>query len=173
MSRKRFQDDRGFVVGRKLKKGPNGRNLCRRCGIEVSGRRITFCSDECVHQHKLRTSAQYVRQCVFARDHGVCATCDLDTEKLSRLLLSIWLQTPESAHQNAWIHGFGNVFRDVSNTWRGYKTRSLWQADHIVPVVEGGGECGIDNFRTLCLPCHQIVTAELAGRTARRKKSAT
>jgi 5-methylcytosine-specific restriction endonuclease McrA len=44
-----------------------------------------------------------------------------------------------------------------------------WQADHIVPVVEGGGECGIDNYRTLCTPCHKAVTAELRRRLAESK----
>jgi hypothetical protein len=33
-----------------------------------------------------------------------------------------------------------------------------------VPVVEGGGECGIENIRTLCLGCHASVTSALRGR---------
>lgn len=41
-----------------------------------------------------------------------------------------------------------------------------WEADHIVPVVEGGGACGLDNFRTACIPCHKRETAALAGRRA-------
>jgi len=46
--------------------------------------------------------------------------------------------------------------------------RSLWQADHIVPVVEGGGGCGLDNLRTLCTRCHKTATAGLAKRRSRR-----
>jgi 5-methylcytosine-specific restriction endonuclease McrA len=42
--------------------------------------------------------------------------------------------------------------------------KSLWDADHIVPVVEGGGECDLSNIRTLCLKCHRKVTAELRQR---------
>lgn len=42
----------------------------------------------------------------------------------------------------------------------------LWQADHIVPVVEGGGECGLDGYRTLCTDCHKAETAELRKRLA-------
>lgn len=41
-----------------------------------------------------------------------------------------------------------------------------WDADHIVPVVEGGGGCGLDNYRTLCHPCHKEATAHLAKRRA-------
>jgi len=42
--------------------------------------------------------------------------------------------------------------------------RSLWDADHIRPVAEGGGQCDLDNLRTLCLPCHREVTADLRRR---------
>lgn len=45
-----------------------------------------------------------------------------------------------------------------------------WEADHIIPVVEGGGECGLENYRTLCLPCHRKETAALARRRAERRK---
>jgi 5-methylcytosine-specific restriction endonuclease McrA len=36
--------------------------------------------------------------------------------------------------------------------------KSLWQADHIVPVSKGGGLCDLSNYRTLCLPCHKEIT---------------
>ena len=36
----------------------------------------------------------------------------------------------------------------------------FWQADHIVPVAEGGGECSLANLRTLCTPCHAEVRIE-------------
>ena len=45
----------------------------------------------------------------------------------------------------------------------------LWQADHIVPVAEGGGECGLENYRTLCTACHKPVTAALRKRLAKRE----
>lgn len=46
-----------------------------------------------------------------------------------------------------------------------------WEADHIIPVVEGGGECGLENYRTLCLPCHRKATAALAARRAQQRKN--
>lgn len=49
---------------------------------------------------------------------------------------------------------------------------TAWDADHIVPVVEGGGLCGLENYRTLCHPCHKRVTAELAGRLAEQRRTA-
>jgi len=48
----------------------------------------------------------------------------------------------------------------------------LWEADHIKPVVEGGGQCGLDNLRTLCIRCHKRATAELARRRAEARKLA-
>ena len=42
--------------------------------------------------------------------------------------------------------------------------KSLWDADHIVPVAEGGGQCDLSNMRTLCLLCHREATAALRAR---------
>lgn len=35
-----------------------------------------------------------------------------------------------------------------------------WDADHIIPLSEGG-DFGLDNIRTLCLPCHKRETSKL------------
>lgn len=47
---------------------------------------------------------------------------------------------------------------------------SLWQVDHVVPVSEGGGQCGLQNLRTLCSPCHAEVTRLQAGTRARARR---
>lgn len=51
-------------------------------------------------------------------------------------------------------------------------TYHLWEADHIVPVVEGGGGCELDNYRTLCLECHRVETRALAQRRAQKRREA-
>ena len=48
----------------------------------------------------------------------------------------------------------------------------LWQADHITPVAEGGGLCGLDNMRTLCVLCHADATREQVGRKVKRHREA-
>ncbi len=126
------------------KRGP-----CRWCGGKTAGRRLTFCSDECVHQWKLRTDPGYLRERVFERDRGVCALCGLDTEALRRDKRKLDF----------------NARRRFEKEWG--TRRRLWDADHIVPVVEGGGECDLSNMRTLCLKCHREVTAELRRRRQR------
>ena len=50
---------------------------------------------------------------------------------------------------------------------RSITRKSLWDADHVVPVVEGGGGCDLENIRTLCLICHRKATAELRERMKR------
>ena len=42
------------------------------------------------------------------------------------------------------------------------QTNEAWHADHIVPVHKGGGYCDLDNFQTLCVPCHQIKSNQSA-----------
>lgn len=130
-----------------LDKGANGRNLCRWCDLEVPGGRITFCSEWCVNEWKLRSDPGYLRQRVLERDRGVCALCSLDTLKAWRRICRIPL--PRRT--------------EVLREWgiRPGVRKSLWDADHIVPVSRGGGECDLDNLRTLCLKCHRLVTGEL------------
>ena len=48
--------------------------------------------------------------------------------------------------------------------------RSLWDADHIVPVTEGGGECDLENIQTLCLRCHREATKRLRERMKGRRE---
>jgi len=50
------------------------------------------------------------------------------------------------------------------------RSRHIWEMDHILPVEEGGGACGIENLRVLCKPCHSVVTGELRKRLARMPK---
>ena len=156
----------GWVNEKALPKGPNGRNLCRRCNAEVPKGRRTFCSQECVHHWSMRTNPGYVRQQVYQRDKGVCALCGLDTEQWAKDRRREWValkgghsfeeQAARQRFRAAYPHWFGRV--------------SHWDADHIVPVVEGGGECDLDNYRTLCIPCHKHVTAELATRRAAARR---
>ncbi len=119
---------------------------CRWCGGEVAGRRVTFCSDTCVHEWRLRTDPGYLRAEVFERDRGVCAECGIDTEALRRDKRKL-----DYAAR-----------RQFEKDWG--RRRHLWDADHIVPVAEGGGECDLGNMRTLCLKCHKKATAALRKR---------
>jgi HNH endonuclease. len=80
-----------------------------------------------------------MRHEVWKRDRGVCALCGLDTK-------SIQVDRP-----------------------RYWGARHKWEADHIVPVSEGGGLCGLEGYRTLCRGtgtnnCHGKVSGALRKR---------
>ena len=68
----------------------------------------------------------------------------------------------------------GDARADLMRHWgfNGRMRKSLWDAEHILPVTEGGGECDLDNIRTLCLRCHRSVTAQLRERIRRAKVAA-
>lgn len=53
-----------------------------------------------------------------------------------------------------------------TNNWK-----CTWEIDHIIPVSEGGGCCGFDNLRTLCIPCHKEETVLLAARNAEKRRN--
>jgi len=140
----------GWVVPSALERGPEGRPLCRWCRSEVPKGRRTFCSEGCVNAWKLRTDPGYLRDKVFARDRGVCAKCGVDTIALRRDMRKL-----DFAARRRFLRQW--KLREGSR-------KSLWDADHIVPVAEGGGQCDLSNMRTLCLVCHREVTAALRER---------
>ena len=148
----------GWVDRKDHPRGPGGRGLCRWCGLEVPKRRFTFCSDFCVHEWKLRSQPAYLREHVLKRDKGRCRGCGIDTIVALRALK----RSRGARREELMLH------------W-GFKTRmrkSLWDADHIVPVMEGGGECDLANIRTLCLRCHRAATAALRERIRKAKVAA-
>ena len=144
----------GWIDPATLDKGPNGRSLCRWCNLEVPAGRRTFCSGWCVNEWRLRTNPGHLREQVLERDRGVCALCRIDCIAELRRLKRLRAERRRAAWA-AWGLRPGD-------------RASLWDADHIVPVVEGGGECDLSNIRTLCLRCHRMVTQELRKRLSGR-----
>jgi len=147
----------GWVDPASLPLNPDGRPQCRWCSKSVPLPRRTFCSNECVDQHRIRTNTRYMRTCVYRRDCGICASCRQDTKKIAReakqyRARSQWKEYYELLERysipktrKVWGRGFGG---------------GLWDADHIVAVKEGGGDCGLENIRTLCIACHKVNTAK-------------
>ena len=118
-----------------------GEPICRWCRQLVRPPRRTFCSDACVHEWKIRSSPSYVRQQIKKRDKGTCRLCGFNVVKAHRE----WTRSKPAASDRA-----------ARRAWRAAKPR--WEADHIVPVADGGGECGLENYRLLCRPCHVAIT---------------
>ena len=102
-----------------------------------------------MHEWRLRSSPTYLRDCVFDRDQGVCALCGIDTHRQRRHVMRLPFARRMAELRSLEEHG---IIQKKRKTW--------WEADHIVPVVEGG-DSSLDNMRTLCIPCHKGVTTEL------------
>jgi 5-methylcytosine-specific restriction protein A len=145
----------GRVKRQALIPGANGRPLCRWCKLEVPPGRFTFCSEWCVEEWKLRTDPGHLREKVFERDRGICSICGLncvtELHRIKRLR--------------------GAARSRAMEEWGIRGRKSIWDADHVVPVAEGGGECDLSNMRTLCLKCHRIHTAQLRGRLRKIRSS--
>ena len=163
-------------------KGPNGRCLCKRCGKEVQKPRRYWCSQECIDE--LNRQSGSPRKLAHKRDEGICAHCGLDCDRLERVLRELALRHRE---RTRWVHKCKNTDADVKKyykqtvfwRWANHKypwafgkwqeVKHIWEADHKKPVIEGGGEIGMGNIRTLCVPCHRVETKKLHQRLTKRR----
>lgn len=173
-----------FDQVRKEYRRNNGKDLviCRWCGGEVPPRRQTWCSDECVHEFRLRSDVGYARQKVLERDRGICSRCGHDATTTLRMIeesqyFYALFGLCKCAVVNRWSTG-GSSFSFLTDPrfqkrcpCPSCQARPLgrWEMNHILPVVEGGGCCAIDNLETLCMACHKTHTRELARRRARSR----
>lgn len=130
------------------------KNRCTWCNQECPGRRYRWCSEACVDEFRKRTNSGYIRQILGGRDKGVCALCGLDTAHLRKRIRKMWkrgrTRGRDRQRLKRWLKKKG---------FHGY-TSSFWHADHITPVHRGGGLTGPENYRTLCVPCHEEITSE-------------
>jgi 5-methylcytosine-specific restriction protein A len=171
----------GYVNPKDLPKGSNGYCLCRQCEVEVKPPRKTFCSQVCVDKWMIRTGSGLERA-IKKRDHGICAFCKLDCERLSKQLRRLTREFWKQYHDPDTTRGRGRRAEEALKAHVAafkaehgipeHRKRRLWDIDHIVPVVEGGGDCDLTNLRVLCIKCHKQVTAELAAKRAAARRIA-
>jgi 5-methylcytosine-specific restriction enzyme A len=162
---------------------------CTWCDGELPKGRRCWCSEECLAAFNERCWPQYVGRRIEERDKGICALCGIDVKEADELLKQIkanvgaaCLRHPDNrrllfARQNALgpIPRYGKAANAAY--WKRHSRLcdciacvlrrehpAGWEADHITPVIEGGGLCGLDGYRTLCIACHRSETAKLAAR---------
>lgn len=141
-----------------------------------------FCKAECERKFAVKTNGQAARRGVYRRDRGICETCRLDCAHMVRRVQAIergtksWRirrrQLLEAAYPD-FVQAAGD--KAVTALVERATAGAAWQADHITPVYKGGGQCDLDNLRTLCTACHRQVTmVQTKERAAeRRQKKAT
>ncbi|KAK4841748.1 hypothetical protein QYF36_009801 [Acer negundo] len=153
--------------------------LCKLCQTPCKGNNAKtpeyfedlFCNLECYEEYRIRTSGRYLRQELFQIEHGVCTSCQLDCHKLVKHIKPLSLEmrrkyieevAPKVASRKNFLEKL------VNDPTEG----NAWHADHIIPVYRGGGECRLENMRTLCVACHYEVTvAQCAERCSTRAKA--
>lgn len=98
----------------------------------------------------LRSDVAYLRSQLFLRDKGVCCDCKTDTVKLRLELYPLSLEGREARGAELGIDAYHA------------RNLMLWEADHTVPVFQGGGvelgnsaKAGLDAFATRCVRCHR------------------
>jgi len=135
------------------------RGTCRWCGetiVYLEGRREGEVDRRrrwhpaCVDEYNL-SDPREARTWLRRRQRGVCQDCGLDTYAVRRKV-------------RAKKRGRAATLRELGFLPR----QSLWQLDHIVPLIDGGTHERA-NLQTLCVPCHRKKTAEEARRRGAKR----
>ncbi|ESQ40715.1 hypothetical protein EUTSA_v10012481mg [Eutrema salsugineum] len=147
--------------------------LCKLCQKPCKGNNAKepeyfedlFCDLKCYEDYRTRTSSSYIRQELFQIEHGICTNCDLDCHQLVRRIRPLPLEKRREYIKKVAPELFAR--KNLLETLVNDPTEgNAWHADHIIPVYRGGGECRLENMRTLCVACHADVTV---GQCAERK----
>jgi 5-methylcytosine-specific restriction enzyme A len=164
-----------------IRKDSHGYYLCRLCQRACPDSRTRWCSEACLRRYLIESQGSFVREQLFKRDRGICAECgvdaarmdfalsDLKEDLLHPLLMSIHPMIVETLRAEGWrnvkLRGKGSYADAIEFT-------SCWEAHHHQAVAEGGGECGLENYRTLCFICHKNLSAKQARERAEQRRLA-
>jgi 5-methylcytosine-specific restriction endonuclease McrA len=148
-----------------------GYYLCRLCQQPCPEHQRYWCSEACLQRYLLTSQGTFVRAHLLERDGGICALCGVDADRMDAalealqrdllhpMLMSIHPMIVQSFRAEGWTNiktrGRGSYPDAIAFT-------SCWEAHHVTSVIEGGGECGLENYKTLCFVCHKKVSAQQA-----------
>jgi len=118
-----------------------------------------FCSYDCQLKYQVRTNGSAVRRQLFELEHGRCVLCKFDAHSFFQRLKALRTYERRRAIEESPIRSLSWTQKEA--LIRKPTEGALWQADHAIPVAEGGGECSLENYRTLCTPCHARETSKL------------
>lgn len=149
------------------RKQPDGTHLCRQhdCNNVLKSGIRSFCSEACKDKALIHCWPAEQRRQTLKRDKGICAKCGLDCIAAWKIINHAPATPLAWSRENrglTWVEVFLGI-RISPNR------RSFWDANHIVPVSEGGTS-DLNNLETLCILCHQKHTKELRGRAAKARK---
>jgi 5-methylcytosine-specific restriction endonuclease McrA len=136
--------------------------ICSFCGLDTAALKVAF-------DRTIEAAREFVRIAEVAAER-----CGAFRQRVTYPRQ----QGPLTGEQQQALDRFDAAIKEQDLQHQAIKTRwqiltgiwpsgHLWEADHIVPVIEGGGECGLEGLRTLCRWCHIKETRLLAKRRAR------
>lgn len=163
------------------------KRTCTWCGEPVGKNRSTWCSPACVEAFRLRCDPACIRRHIERTRPLVCAICGRDIAWLKGLKHRASRAHTAHYHIDQPCYHPGHTWDKRWMNRRGHKNRrriarwarlghhlpqwlasrglaGIWEADHVVPVIEGGGLADESNYRILCVPCHKRETARLRKR---------
>ena len=128
-----------------------------------------FCAGPCRGLHFGKRNGASLRRQLFELEKGVCQGCGLDCHGLFQALRckksseKDWL-LKELLGLAAARPSLRPLLDQLASRPSGLTLTEglLWQADHVLPVWQGGGTCGLDNLQTLCAACHSKKTQKEA-----------
>ncbi|CAN1151938.1 DNA annealing helicase and endonuclease ZRANB3 [Linum perenne] len=175
LSRGPAKKERTYTQGWLLSNEP----LCKLCQSPCKGVNARtpeyfedlFCNLSCYEEYQIRTSNRSLRQELFQIEHGVCTNCKLDCHHLVKTIKALSLDKRKEYVKKVAPKVAGRI--KLLEKLVNYPAEgNAWHADHIVPVYNGGGECRLENMRTLCVACHyDVTTAQGADRRLARAKA--
>jgi hypothetical protein len=129
-----------------------------------------FCGERCAASYAAAATQSSARRQLFDREMGVCRACGFNCHAFFKRLQAL---PSEQARMQALMNSpystdSGRLRRMLTHPKEG----DFWEADHIVPVAEGGGESDLSNYQTLCTPCHAKKTKEQERRAAHTRRAA-
>lgn len=144
-----------------------GERICVWCGKPLPSRAKSWCGQDCVLDYQIARLDQGAARELLLRRHRAAA-----------VQARPWMMPGRAAESHPMpceLCGIdmcdAAVTRRASdpNHENGPCRAIRWEADHIVPIAEGGPATR-DNLRVLCRPCHVRVTAEMRARLAAKRK---
>lgn len=141
--------------------------LCKYCQNPCKGKRSMlpelfedlFCQTTCLNEYSNKTSRRRIREELFDLEGGVCVKCGLDCHALVERIRPLPVELRQ-AYVMEKASQFTKHKRMLQKLVKEPIEGNAWHADHIIAVADGGGECTLENFQTLCIACHAEVTAD-------------
>jgi hypothetical protein len=126
-----------------------------------------FCNPKCYQDYAVRTgNSNAIKKLCLQRDKAVCCICSVNLGALMSKLKAvsggsaaretILEQCRAFNDRISRLHRVNIVEADI------LLTGMFWELDHVKAVYQGGGQCDLGNLRTLCIPCHSMVTKKQA-----------